>query len=418
MSFRRTHILLPVFLPIFFAASRSAAAAGVLNPNSAAISLQSQSPKSSSSSATSAENAQQLFAEGEAALRRGDLPAAEKKFCAVIAADPEAGSAYTNLGVIAMRRKEWDRALELFQKAQKLEPKMSGTQLNIALVEFRRGNYAAAIAPLSAVLREQPDSEQARYLLGLCQVFTEHYSDAVAALEPLWSSKSSDVMYLYTLDIAAQNAGRGELDERTLQRMIEVAGNTAEYHVILAKAYLNRQETDKAIAELTQAAAANPSVPFLHFDSGLAYMRAGDTARAEAEFRQDIAIEPDLPDNYEQLGLLYLRLQRDDDAEKSFRNALHYETKRSAALLGLAKLHLQQQKYKQALAEVDAALKVVPNSQSGHFMRGQALMREGRREEGRTELAVAQKLLDAGLDKDRAALGENRIPNPELTQQP
>ncbi|MDP9147322.1 MAG: hypothetical protein M3N22_06655, partial [Acidobacteriota bacterium] len=64
------------------------------------------------------------------------------------------------------------------------------------------------------------------------------------------------------------------------------------------------------------------------------------------------------------------------------------------------------------------ALKVVPNSQSGHFMRGRALMREGRREEGRTELAVAQKLLDAGLDKDRAALGENRIPNPELTQQP
>jgi len=27
-------------------------------------------------------------------------------------------------------------------------------------------------------------------------------------------------------------------------------------------------------------------------------------------------------------------------------------------------------------------------------------------------------LLDAGLDKDRATLDENRIPNPELTRQP
>jgi hypothetical protein len=51
-------------------------------------------------------------------------------------------------------------------------------------------------------------------------------------------------------------------------------------------------------------------------------------------------------------------------------------------------------------------------------MRGQALLREGRREEGRTELAAAKKLLDARLDKDRATLDENRVPNPELTQQP
>ena len=147
-------------------------------------------------------------------------------------------------------------------------------------------------------------------------------------------------------------------------------------------------------------------------------MRAGDNERAESEFRQDIAIEPDLPDNYEQLGLLYLRMQRDGDAEKSFRQALHYDQNRSTALLGLAKLYLQQQKYKQAIAVLDPALKLVPNSQSGHFMRGQALMREGRREEGRAELAAAQKLLDSGLDKDRAALGESRIPNPELTVQP
>jgi hypothetical protein len=46
------------------------------------------------------------------------------------------------------------------------------------------------------------------------------------------------------------------------------------------------------------------------------------------------------------------------------------------------------------------------------------LIRQGRREEGRQELAVAQKLLDSGLDKDRAAVSEGRVPNPELTQQP
>jgi Flp pilus assembly protein TadD len=147
-------------------------------------------------------------------------------------------------------------------------------------------------------------------------------------------------------------------------------------------------------------------------------MRAGDNERAESEFRQDIAMEPDLPDNYEQLGILYSRTQRDSPAEKSFREALRYDPKRLASLLGLTKLYLSQQKFSLAATTAAAALKLAPDNQSAHFMRGQALLREGRREEGRTELAAAKKLLDARLDKDRATLDENRVPNPELTQQP
>src|SRR6266699_4605357 len=56
------------------------------------------------------------FARGQTALQSGDLDAAEAAFRQVLAADPRAGSAYANLGVIAMRRKEWDHAITLLQK--------------------------------------------------------------------------------------------------------------------------------------------------------------------------------------------------------------------------------------------------------------------------------------------------------------
>jgi tetratricopeptide (TPR) repeat protein len=268
-----------------------------------------------------------------------------------------------------------------------------------------------------AVLAAQPGSEQARYLLGLCQVFTERYSDAVATLEPLWDQQSADIMYLYALDIAAQYSAQHELDEKTLARMLQIGSDTPEYHLILAKAYLNREENEKAIAELDQASALNPRVPFLHFNFGMAHMRAGDNDRAEAEFRQDIAIEPDLPDNYEQLGLLYQRTQRDADAEKAFRDALRIDKNRATALLGLTKLYLQQKKYPEALLTADPAVKLAPASQSAHFMRGQILVHLGRNQDGRAELAAAQKLLNSNLAKDRAAREEDRIPNPELKQQ-
>ena len=156
-------------------------------------------------------------------------------------------AAYANLGVIAMRRKQWDRALELLQKAEKLDPKMAGVRLNIGLVKYRRGDYPGAIEPLASVVRDQPDSYQARYLLGLCEVFTQRYADAVSTLEPLWEKSSSDFMYLYVLGIAAHNAGNKELDEKALARLLEVGGETPEFHLILGKAYLNRHEPEKAV---------------------------------------------------------------------------------------------------------------------------------------------------------------------------
>src|SRR6266403_1375849 len=183
---------------------------------------------------------QAWFAKGQTALQAGELDAAEAAFRQVLAADPRAGSAYANLGVIAMRRKDWEHAIRLLHRAEKLEPKMSGIRLNIGLVEYRRGNYATAIAPLASVLRDQPDSQQARYLLGLCQVFTKHYAEAVTVLEPLWPEKSNEVLYLYLLDIAAVESSQKSLDEKILSRMLEVGGGTAEFHLIMGKAYLNR----------------------------------------------------------------------------------------------------------------------------------------------------------------------------------
>src|SRR5438552_1418347 len=236
-------------------------------------------------------DAQAWFAKGQRALQAGDLDAAEAAFRQVLSVDPRAGSAYANLGVIAMRRKEWDRAIALLRKAEKLEPKMAGIRLNIGLVEYRRGNYAAAIAPFTSVLREQPDSQQARYLLGLCQVFTKHYAEAVTVLEPLWAEKSNDVLYLYTIDIAARESGQKELDEKILHQMIAAGAETPEFHLIMGKAFLNRYEVPEATRELERAVVLNPNLPFVHMNLGIAYMRSGDNERAEEEFRRDIALE-------------------------------------------------------------------------------------------------------------------------------
>ncbi|HUI53040.1 MAG TPA: tetratricopeptide repeat protein [Terriglobales bacterium] len=357
------------------------------------------------------------FIAGQAALQSGDLAAAEAAFRHVLAANPRAGGAYANLGVIAMRRKQWDHAIKLLQKASQLEPKVSGIRLNLGLVYYRQGEYAVAIPWFSDVLRAQPDSEQARYLLGLCNLFIEHYADAVTALQPLWPQKSDDFTYLYVLDIAAHNAGQSDLDQKALARLVEVGGDTPQFHLLLGKAELSHQENDKAIVDLERAAAGNPDLPFLHLNLGVAYMRSGDSQRAEAEFRREIALDPDLPDTYELLGEFFVRDNNEPEAEKYFREALTRSSKMPGSLFGLAKIYLHQGNYQQALASVDSAEKLVPDNQSYHFVRGQILQRLGRHSEAQAEFTTSQKLLNAGINKEREKYGEP-VPNPELKQPP
>jgi tetratricopeptide (TPR) repeat protein len=367
---------------------------------------------------TTVGDAQAWFQKGQAALESGDLQAAEQAFRQVLVADPNAGAAYANLGVISMRRKNWDDALKKLNKAEKLSPKMAGIRLNIALVDFRRENYHEAIPYLESVIRDDPHSTQARYLLGLCQVFTLDYAGASATLNTLWSQLSSDVMYLYVLGMAANRNGDKALDDKAMKQLVEIGGDSPEFHLILGKSYLQHQEYDAALAELQKTLAANPNLPFLHFNLGLVYFDMGHLDKSEEEFREDIALEPDLADNYLGLGKLYLQLQKEADAEREFREALKRDPGQTSALFNLAKLYQEQQKNEQALKEIDAAVKLAPDSGKVHFLRGQILQHLGQKVEAKIEFDTAKKLMDLQVNKDREELEERYLPSPELKQSP
>jgi len=199
-------------------------------------------------------------------LQRGDLETAESDFRKVLAANPQVAGAWANLGVIAMRRKQWSNALELLRKAEKLAPSVAGVRVNIGLVYFRQEEFHSAIAPFESVVRDAPAAVQPRYLLGLCYFFSERYADAAATLEPLWDSESNNLSYLYVIGIAAGRAKRADLESKALIRLVEVGGDTPEFHLLMGKADLNRHEPEKALAELQQAEKADSSIPLFDFN--------------------------------------------------------------------------------------------------------------------------------------------------------
>ncbi len=355
----------------------------------------------------------QLFRSGETALKEGKLDEAERDFRLVLQVDHQAGAAYANLGVVYMRRKQWNRALQNLQRAEHLIPQVPGIRLNIGLAYFRQNKFLKAIPAFESVVRDQPDALQPRYLLGLCYFFGERWADAANTLEPLWAQESGHFPYLYVLANAANRAGKKELDERAAEQLIRVGNGSPEYHLFAGKYYLNREQYDQALAEFQATAEADPKFPFVHFNLGFAHLKKQEYAQARDEFLKDAAVEPDLALNYEELGDTYWLMEDDANAEKSYLEALKRDPRLVNSDLGLAKIYQRQQKYPQALAKADAAVRLDPDRPDVHYVRGQVLLKLGRQAEAKKELQLAANHERRENEKPRRT-----VPSPELMQDP
>lgn len=364
-----------------------------------------QTAKAPPSRDEDAPNIEHLFQRGQDALNHGRLDEAQRDFQNVLSIDPQSGGAYANLGVVYMRRRQWSKALEKLQQAARLMPQVAGIRLNLGLVYYRQNEFLQAIPEFESVVREQPEAVQPRYLLGLCYFFTERWADAAGGLEPLWEQESQNLPYLYVLSNAAHRAGRKELDDRATAQLLKLGANTPEYRLFVGKYYLNLGQYDQALAEFQAAATANPSLPFVHFNLGLTYRKKQEYDLAREEFLKDAAVEPDLALNYDALGEVYWLTEKDGEAEKSYREALRLDLRLVSSRLGLARIYQRQEKYTQALAEIEAAGKVDAGRPDVHYLRGRVLLAMGRKEEARKELAAAEKMQKAA---------DQPVPAPEL----
>ncbi len=358
------------------------------------------------------------YRQGEQALAKGDLAEAEASFQQVLALQANDPGAHANLGVIYMRRKQWKSALVELRAAEKLAPAVAGVRLNIGLVYYRQREFAAATPLFESVVRDMPGSAQASYLLGLCYLFRERHADAVRALEPLWDQEAGKFPYLYVLAVAAGNAGRSDLEERALARMLEIGNDSTEYHVAIGKACLQRADNDRAISELERAIELDGKRPLVHYFLGVAYRRHHDLARARQEFQRDAALEPQVAFNYDQLGAVSWELGQYDEAYRYYSEALRLDSHLASSAFGLARFYRQREKFPQALAALETAGKLDPTSASVHYMRGQILVRQGRKEEGRKELAIAARMLQASTDRLEREVSGASFLDPQLTTEP
>ena len=137
-------------------------------------------------------------------------------------------------------------------------------------------------------------------------------------------------------------------------QMLKVGEGTPEFHLIMGKAYLQHQEYDAAFAELRKAEAADPNLPFVHFDLGIAYEETGKNEDGAQEFLKDLprSIRTCRTITTNWGRFMAWRGGTREAAEQAYREALKRDPHRPGAWFGLAKIYQKQGKYEEALKAV------------------------------------------------------------------
>lgn len=120
---------------------------------------------------------------GDEAYRKDDLPRARTCYVAHLAAFPNDGGAWTNLGVVFRREKNYPAALRAQEQAYRCAPEAPAIRNNLANILDDTGGHERAAALRRDLVRARPDDIDNVAMLGRSLRSMKRYGEAEAVLK-------------------------------------------------------------------------------------------------------------------------------------------------------------------------------------------------------------------------------------------
>lgn len=167
-----------------------------------------------------------------------------------------------------------------------------------------------------------------------------------------------------------------------------------------AALYQKQGNLDAALAAFKKVAEISPNNPSRHFSIGNILIQKGDMARAQEAFtlavKQEAAMASEIAEELMKSG-------KDDMAEHFFRTSLVKQGNNIHVYNRLGIALRRQGKWKEAVLEYEAAIKIDPRDAAIHFNLGKACMEGGQKERAYQAFRKALEL-DAGFTEAKAEM--------------
>jgi len=280
----------------------------------------------------------------------------------------------------------------------------SAVQHAIKLAET--GHCAEALPALKKSLAQVADKDLKRNV-GLdgvrCAMSLNQQGAALAFLQALTRDfpRDPDVLYL------AVHA-YSDLSTRASQELAQYARSSYQAHELNAEALEVQGKWDDAAKEYHTVLKQNPSLPGIHFRLGrllLSKPNPGPEVAEEAkkEMEQEVAIDPSNAGAEYVMGELARQAGQWPQAVEHFSRASKLDAGFGDAFLGLGSSLMSQKKFPEAIAPLEAAVRLEPANPTAHYSLAVAYTRSGRKQDGEKEFAIHRQMVQNSQPAGAAA---------------
>ena len=312
------------------------------------------------------------------------------------------------VGFASVAEGRYEDAIASFRAAASRDPLVAGAASRPArmaqgIASLKEKRFAEAVEHLEAAVASAPESSEAHRLLGVAYVAVGRQAERIEQLEAAVRLAPGDERARIALGRALMSVERWEQSEQALRNTLDALPQSAEARWALADLYERRGRGLDAIREL-EAAAALP----LLAGRGELYWRLAELRHVHQDFEgvtRELTERARLDRNraglHKDLGLAHMRQGSREAALVELLMTLLLGLEDGETLATIGQIHLETERYEAAEAALRRAIALAPDLAQARFALGTTLVRLGRAEEGREQLAEFQRLRTAALEEQR-----------------
>ena len=262
-----------------------------------------------------------------------------------------------------------------------------------AVAALQRSDFAAARTELEQAVRLAPSNATAWFLLAQTRARQKDLPSAVSAADRAAQNADNDSTMLYNLALLFRNLGQPERAIAAGERALALE-NSADVRTLLGKAYVDKKEWKRAIAELTEARALSPYSEEAIFNLAQAYLQSMDFPGAIAALEEGRKTFDKSPQIELALGVAYYGQRRFADAVGRFLRVIELDPSIAQPYYFLGKtLEHATDRLSDVLIKAQEFEKLNPGSPLGYVLHAKAIILQLPPEEDSLQAQTAHDLL-------------------------
>ncbi len=353
---------------------------------------------------------EQLYLSAERAFRSQELDRASGLFSQVLV------QSYLLRGRLRQGEGRYAEAVEDLEAARKLEPENRAVRAELGTAYFAGQRYEPAVKELESLPAKERERAGVLTTLGQAYFSLGRLHDAQGCFARALALKPSERLPAYFLGVALLSEKDRPGAARVFAQLKREAGESAQFRLLVGRAYLDTGYHREAEAELRRALELDPKIHYAHHLLGVSALQEDESGRineAQREFEAEVAGHRSEFSPLFMLGVI-LEMKRDWARAKSYLlEARELEPHDADVFFHLGHVELEAGQAAPAASDLERSMALTKTASHSHFQVGRAhfLLSRAYRELGdpqksASEAEAARRLSEERVEWEKEKLAE------------